>query len=77
VSVKPPAPAAMTARELAGAISRAHALYDAAVSAAKGEYDEGRRKIAATRKAQTRDARERRDRQIRDLRERFAREQQP
>ena len=43
----------MTARELAGAISRAHALFDAAVTAAKAEYDEGRRKIAATRKEQS------------------------
>ena len=67
----------MTARELAGAITRAHMLYDAAVRAATAEYDEARRKIAAVRKTKTVEAREQRDRQIRELREQFAREQQP
>jgi hypothetical protein len=72
-----PAPAPMTARELSGAISRAHALYAAAVAAAAEEYDEGRRKIAAVRKAQTAGAREKRDQQIRELQEQFAREPDP
>ena len=68
--------AVMTAREMADAIGRAHALCAAEVSAARDEYDEGRRKIAAVRKERSVKARAERDRQVRDLREQFARERQ-
>jgi hypothetical protein len=65
----------MTAPDLAGAIRRAHAQCGQEVAAAKQEYDEGRRKIAAVRKGRNAAARTQRDAQIADLREQFAREQ--
>lgn len=65
----------MTASELASAITRAHVQFAQEVTAAKAEYDEGRRKIAAVRKGRSAAARAQRDAQIRDLRDQFAREQ--
>jgi hypothetical protein len=62
----------MTAPELAGAIRRVHAQYGQEVAAAKHEYDEGRRKIAAVRKGRSAAARAQRDRQIAALRAQFA-----
>jgi hypothetical protein len=65
----------ITAHELAAAIQRAHLQYAQEMAAAKMEYDEARRKIAAVRKERSTAARAKRDRQIQDLREAFAREQ--
>lgn len=65
----------MTASELASAITRAHVQCGQEVGAAKQEYDEARRKIAAVRKQRSVAARAQRDGQIRDLRDEFAREQ--
>jgi hypothetical protein len=65
----------ITGPELAGAIRRAHAQCGQEVAAAKQEYDEARRKIAAVRKGRSAAARTQRDAQIADLREEFAREQ--
>lgn len=67
----------MKASELAAAITRAHTLCDAEVAAARDEYDETRRKIAAARKARSTAARRIRDDQVRALRDQFAAERRP
>jgi hypothetical protein len=64
----------MTGHEYAAAVRRANTLCDAEVTAARDEYDEGRRKIAAVRKQRSSAARDLRNKQVRELREQFARE---
>jgi hypothetical protein len=66
--------AAMTSRELAAAIRRAHTECAQETAAAKAEYNEGRRPLAAARKKRSTAARAARDTRIAELREQFARE---
>lgn len=65
----------MMASELRDAIVRAHIERDQEVGAAKAEYQDAEKPLAAKRIQRTKNARDKCRRRVRELREQFAREQ--